>query len=187
MMRHPAPALLAAILLIAGCTRGDKERTAAVPLPKAWPRTDLYDTAYVAARPGSDIHVNAGASVTTAEGGLTVAYPRYRASLFISDTPARSDADAAGILANRLERIDLNIGGLRTEVSEMDADNGYSLRIFTTPSGSITPLQFIAAADRRIVSGALVMDRIPASADSLAPTLRAVTRDIIHLATNLDD
>lgn len=178
-------AILAMIALAEGCGEtGDGTSRGGVPLPKAWPRTAVYDSVYTAFD-GTDLEVNAAAVASAAEGGLTVAYPAYHSSLYISDTCADSDSALKSVEANRLERIDLNIGGRRTEMKEVTMPNGVNLRVFVTPQGSLTPLQFLAVGRHRVLSGALAVDRLPVSADSVRPTLDAVERDVIHLAKQL--
>lgn len=186
--RLAAPALMgllltALIALMEGCGES-ADRQNAVPLPKAWPRTAVYDSAYTSVE-GSDIEVNASATALPADGGLTVDYPAYRSSIYISDTRVDSDSALKRVEANRLERIDLNIGGRRTEMKEATMPNGVNLRLFVTPQGTLTPLQFVAVGPRRVVSGALVVERLPVSADSIGPTLQAVERDVLHLVKQL--
>lgn len=186
-MRRLLLFFLAAIILTS-CHRDEQAaQGGGVPLPKAWPRTEIYDTVYRPATPGSDILVNAGAEVAPGDrdGWLNITYPAYRATLFLTDATAASEAEADEILANRRERIDLNINGLRSVESTLTTPSGYDLTMLSTPAGTLTPLQFVARRRQRVISGALVVDRLPVSADSIGPTLAAVEADIINLVKGL--
>lgn len=185
----PVALLLTAAALAAGCHRATEADRAPAPLPKAWPRTSVYPAAYRAVAPESDIEVVAELEPTVNPSGtdtwITVAYPAYRAALYITDTHTRSEAESSGALENRLERISLNNGGAPSRRRDFATPAGYSAALFSAPSGSLTPLQFVATGKGRVVSGSLLLDRLPASVDSLRPTLDAVEADIVHLINQL--
>lgn len=196
-MRLLLNAAIAAVIAIgwlssSSCGRnsGGDITTDAVPLPRAWPRTPVYPADYAPVAPGSDIEAIAGLPVSIRPSGhhdswIDISYPAYRATLYLSDTRTASDEATAEAVANRLERMALNAGLQNSEKTEFVTPEGYQATILSTPSGTLTPLQFIAAGRYRVVSGALTIDRLPSSADSLAPTLRAATRDIVHLINRL--
>ncbi len=180
--------IVLAALALAACSREEKPADqGGIPLPKAWPRTEVYDTIYRQAFDGSDIQVNAGAAIIPDDrkGWINISYPAYRATLYLTDVWAPTAEGADGIEANRRERMDLNINGLRSVETSLSTPAGYNVTLLSTPSGTLTPLQFVARRQRRVVSGALVVDRLPVSADSIAPTLAAVEADIIHLVKGL--
>ncbi|MCM1029454.1 MAG: hypothetical protein NC342_07605 [Pseudoflavonifractor sp.] len=183
------PAFAATILAACSPHGGDHQDTmdrGGVPLPKGWPRTELYDTIYRPLDARSDLFVNAQASTSLLRRGwVDIAYPAYRATLFITDTLCASAKGADAVAANRLERISLNINGLPTEKGTCDTPSGYRLLTFTTPTGSLTPLQFIARKGERVVSGTLAVGSLPVSADSIAPTLEAVERDVAYMINHL--
>lgn len=189
-MKHLAAFLLILGALAAGFScrhpsARESSAEAAIPRPKAWPRTPLYDTIYTPVATGSDILIPAATAANIDGEAITIAYPAYRATMYITDSRTPSPAEAEQTEANRRERIELNIGGRTTEVASFSTPAGYDAQIFTTPLGALTPLQFIARRGTRIVSGALVVDRLPSSADSIAPTLSATERDVATLINAL--
>ncbi len=185
-----ATTLTALVAMACGSGTTDNETSQPVPLPRVWPRTAVYPEVYIPAAPGSDLEVVEGLTTTqrtTPDGyrWVDISYPAYHATLYLSDMELSSDENTAAARSNRMERMALNSGGRQSEKTEFLTPAGYDALILTTPTGSLTPVQFVATGKRRIVSGAFTLDRVPASADSLAPTLRAVERDIIHLVTHL--
>ncbi|MDE6588334.1 MAG: hypothetical protein K2K40_08355 [Paramuribaculum sp.] len=182
-----AAAIITASLAVS-CGSGasvDDNATSPVPLPRAWPRTALYDSTYIPAV--ADIEVNASTIVTVSHDGHAVdaVYPAYHATLYVTDSRTATVGEADAAAANRIERMKLNAGGRQSEQTTLVTPVGYEALVLVTPVGSLSPAQFIARAPRRVVSGAVVLDRAPVSADSLAPTLDALRRDLLHLITAL--
>lgn len=182
------PAAAALLLIASACTGTADNDTAAspVPRPRAWPRIAVYPEIYSPVHQESDIETVASLKVgqhTTPDGHrwYDIVYPAYRATLYLSDITPGNEEKVAAALENRMERMALNTGGRTSEKNSFITPAGYEATILITPSGSITPVQFAAAGEHRVVSGTFTLSRLPASADSLAPTLRAVERDIIHL------
>lgn len=181
-----AASLIAAVLAsCSGRQSTENDDRAPIPLPRAWPRTALYDNIHTPAK--DDIEVNASALVDVSPDGtrINVAYPAYRAMLYVTDTHTATVEEADASEANRIERMSLNTGGLQSEHTAITTPEGYKAVMLVTPVGSPTPVQFIARAPRRVISGAVVLDRVPASADSVAPTIAALRIDIHHLITSL--
>ena len=185
----PASAML---MLLAACGSPDTTNpdTAPVPLPRAWPRTPLYEAAYAPVAPGSDIEVAEALEprITRRRGAdswIDISYPAYRATLYLSDLRFSSPAEASDAIDNRLERMALNAGGKNMRQTAFDTPAGYSAIVATVSSGCITPVQFVASSPSRVVSGAFTLQTLPHSADSLAPTLEAVRADIVHLIKQL--
>ena len=92
-------------------------------------------------------------------------------------------------LDNRAERMALNTGGARSELIELVSDGGFSGRLMTTRSSTVTPLQFLASDPHgsMVVSGALFIgDAAEASSpDSLTPVVDAVRDDLLHALKHL--
>lgn len=184
--RMLAASLLAALIASCGARQSTESGDSApIPLPRAWPRTALYDTIYTPAT--EDIEINASALVDVSHDctRIDAVYPAYRATLYVTDTRAATVDEADAAEANRIERMSLNTGGLQSEQTTVNTPAGYKAVVLVTPVGSPTPVQFMARAPRRVVSGAVVLDRITASADSVAPTLAALRLDLLHLITSL--
>ncbi len=190
-MKVLLPPALALVVLLNSCDGGGR----AVPRPEGYPRIALYEAVYRSDSIGPVIfESNAGTAVTERRQGadgmgwLTLAYPRYGATLYLTASPATAST-LGGIIDNRLERISLNIGGATTELTELTGKGGWHGRVTLTPSGSATPLQILATSPRGdcVVSGALFLERAATatSPDSLAPALEAVRDDLIHAVNAL--
>ena len=190
-MKVLLPPALALVVLLNSCDGGGR----AVPRPEGYPRIALYEAVYRSDSIGPVIfESNAGTAVTERRQGadgtgwLTLAYPRYGATLYLTASPATAST-LGGIIDNRLERISLNIGGATTELTELTGKGGWHGRVTLTPSGSATPLQIFATSPRGdcVVSGALFLERAATatSPDSLAPALEAVRDDLIHAVNAL--
>lgn len=188
MMRAVVCAALTAMI---ACTSRAPE--GGIPLPPAYPRIAIADSVF-APLPSLPIRWEANewaresARHTNEAGGsvkLDLVYEPYRASLLLTFTPAGSPEKRTGILENRRERMALNTTGLHTRLNTFTTASGITAAILTAPAGSPTPVQFVADTGNWIVSGALLLDSAPASADSIAPVVRAVTRDITHALINL--
>lgn len=187
-MRSAIITAVAAIML-AACG-GDRH---AVPRPEAFPRVALYDTVYhkLDSVPAL-FFVNDSAVVvpddrpTDGARWVTLSYPRYNALMYLTFTPV-TDATVDAVVENRLERMSLNAGSSRTELTELISDGGFSCQMFTTRSGTVTPVQFLAASPALVVSGALFLQHqpTPTSPDSLAPVINAVEADIIYALRRL--
>lgn len=182
--------ICAALTAIGACTSGAPE--GGIPLPPAYPRIAVADSVFTPL-PALPVRweVNEWARETARQYGadgsvrLDLTYEPYRASLLLTFTPADSAERRSGILRNRFERMALNTTGLPTRTARITDPGGTSATILTAPSGSPTPVQFVADAGGWIISGALLLGGAPASADSIAPVVRAVTRDITHALRNL--
>ncbi len=189
MLRHLiAPAAIAALLLGASCSRGG-EGAPAVPKPDAWPRIEIAPEAYGRSIEGFAVNDSAIIVPGDSAGWYTLSYPCYGPSARVYLTLARPQRGAlADAVANRIERMALNAGGGRSQLTELTSEGGYECRIMTTPAGTVTPVQFLAFRRNggEIVSGALFIDgAATAEPDSFAPVVRAVERDIVHALKHL--
>lgn len=149
-MKALLPPALALVVLLNSCDSGGRP----VPRPEGYPRIALYEAVYRNDSIGPVIfESNAGTAVTERRQGadgtgwLTLAYPRYGATLYLTASPATAST-LGGIIDNRLERISLNIGGATTELTELTGKGGWHGRVTLTPSGSATPLQILATSPR---------------------------------------
>lgn len=191
-MMRLLPILVAVMLCAAvGCRRSGGD--APVPLPRAYPRIQVYDSLY---SPVADIplhiELNSGAEVTvdsaTADGStvwLTAMYPAYGGARMYVTVLRASGSELAKALDNRRERMALNAGDGVTELIELAGAGGFIGEIAVTPAGTITSVQFLAHDGTCAVSGAFCLDRAPESADSLRPVTEAMRRDVIHLVKTL--
>ena len=127
---------LALVVLLNSCDSGGRP----VPRPEGYPRIALYEAVYRNDSIGPVIfESNAGTAVTERRQGadgtgwLTLAYPRYGATLYLTASPATAST-LGGIIDNRLERISLNIGGATTELTELTGKGGWHGRVTLPPS-----------------------------------------------------
>lgn len=189
MILRLLPALLAAIIL-SGC--GGERGGRAVPLPTAWPRIEMPDSVYVATdADGVSLSLNAGADVaqTPREDGvwMDVSYPTFPAARIYLTINRLRPGEARDAVANRLERITLNAGGMPTEKLEFSNPAGWECLMTLTPSSVTTPVQAVATGgDGRILSATLYLS-VPQSAnpDSVAPAVDAVRRDMLVMLKEL--
>lgn len=185
---------LSAISAIAGlllCACGPRDGRGAPPVPKpdAWPRIEIAPEAYGQSIDGFAVNDSATIEPGDSAGWYTLSYPAYGAATRIYLTMARTaPGGLADAVANRIERMALNAGGGRSQLTELMSEGGYECRVMTTPAGTVTPVQFLAfrRSGGEIVSGALFIDgAATAEPDSFAPVVRAVERDIIHALKHL--
>ncbi len=179
--------IFAALFILVSCSRsGDTP----VPRPMAYPRIPVHDSVYTAV-PLIPIHFELPtAAHTTIDSSHTesiwinAAYPAYKATLHCTITPVTGQT-AHEIIRNRTERMSLNTGGHPTEITQLTSPSGYESQILLTPSGTVTPVQFISVSPQWVVSGALYIQPHHSSPDSVAPILRAVRRDLIHASKTI--
>lgn len=185
--------IVGALLALAGAVSCGGDR--AVPRPQAFARIEPYDSLYHAldsvpvyfAVNDSAVPVPDKRKAPDGSRWVTLRYPRYGgARLYLTFTPA-TPATVGEICLNRMERMSLNAGTGTTEVVELTSEGGYVCRLFTTPSGTVTPLQILAVSPRMVVSGALFLEDAAgqSSPDSLAPIVDAVGRDLLHALKTL--
>ena len=165
-------------LAAAACT---KQPAVEIPLPHAYPRPALPDTAMVAA-PDAPLHflVNSQAVVSSPRPGwLDVAYPQLGATVHI--TFSRTDAsEIETVKENRMERLILNAGERPTDFAEFTNNAGFNVLLAQT-DGATTPIQFLATDNTAWVASGAVYFASPdatTAVDSLRPMLTAIRRDL---------
>lgn len=173
--------LLVALML---CACSGSDSAPLVPKRPAYPRPELYPAEY--AQPDFPVRfaVNAAARASTQSTGsahwLTVDYPRYSATLYVTATPVEGPGALRAEVDNRLRRMELNAGS--TPVDERAGTAGASRWTLTRARGaSATPLQFILYPSQErgwVVSGAVFLKGNIAPVDSLAPIINALTADL---------
>lgn len=179
--------LIAAVVSMVGCSR---RSDTPVPRPVAYPRVEIYDSSYTAL-PAAPVHIelssHASVDMDTAHSHslwINARYPAYGATLHCTVTPV-ANGEASDVVANRTERMSLNTGGHPTEVTDYSSPSGFSSQILVTPAGSITPVQFLSVSPGWVVSGALYLPGAETTPDSVAPIVKAVYRDLLHLCRTI--
>lgn len=179
-----APGLL---LAAAACGSGDRE---AVPRRKAFPR--LAFSADSIGRPASldgvSFRINriAGFRPDSARPDWAdIVYPPALGStMYLSIS---RPADLPGAVANRRERISLNLGDAPALTEEFHAGRWACTLVSSTRAGLTTPVQLLAtSSDGRLLSGAVALDAPGESADSIRPLLDLLRDDARTLLLSLE-
>lgn len=169
--------ILPALLGLAACSG----RPAAVPRQHAYPRVNLYPAEYrevrLPAAPGA-IAVNDSARVdSVGPGWFNIVYPAYNLTVNCTLLPYSAEA-----VANRRERMDLNLAGARAEVVE--TPRGVMV---VAPGAMRTPVQFLATDSAGWILSGVAVATLPADADadSVAPVVDALSTDILFMLNQL--
>lgn len=161
-----------------------------IPVPRqhAYPRLSVPPAVYKADSVGKlPVMLNEAVAISSeSPDWLTAEYKGLNTRIFITFTNLDVD-NADQLIANRIERLSMNTGGAPTEVTETLTPNGRECTLLVTPSGSPTPVQFIAVSPGQwMLSGSGMIDATPAApSDSLRPVVDMLRRDILHLLTTL--
>lgn len=175
---------LCAALMLAAC--GNHDSTA--PLPRAYPRIELYpDTTVGIQLQGLRFDVNGCAATDSPRPGwLDISYPRYRATIHITARHLAAPDSLAAAIEARAERMALNLGESHAELVEFDNEAGFRCRILTSTDGGPVPVQFLAVRpDGALLSGTAVLHGANLPADSISPVVRALARDATSLLQSL--
>ena len=186
--------LLFAMLAAAGVYGcGERHDYTPVPLPYGYQRIEIYPDEYSDADslPAS-YAVNASARVRRlpdGPGGSVMAdidYPAYGATLPRTFTPVDS-ITAAEVIANRRERMALNLADNYATVSEVGPNDRtpFVSTVMMSAGRTPTPVQILSVGPDMVISGAVRFASEQADADSLMPVLKAITADIEYAASNL--
>lgn len=175
-------------VLCEGCT--PKESDGGTPLPRryAYPRFEPYDSVTVVhSLQDLTYRINHNAVAAEPRDGWTdIVFPRYGATLHLSyNRPADADA-LVQALANREERMMLNLGDAIGEATDYRTPPGFECRELVATDAAVTPIQFLAVGPgRRMVSGAVVFADTRAAVDSIAPIITALQGEVRTLLQSL--
>ncbi len=176
--------VLAAFLLHSCGNSADEGR--AVPRRYAYARIEPYDTVRTEHSAGPvQLSINKGADVSHPDGKpewLDASFGRYGATLHLS-TIMTEDIDVA--LANRRERISLNLGGAKARSDVFDNGLGMRCEIVVSRDPSATPVQFVAYGDGVLVSGAFVIAGSTEPADSLRPICTELEKEAFAIVNSI--
>lgn len=182
MMKASIKIALAALLPLCGCNNSGEQVN--IPRPTAYPRIAVADSIFDTI-PGLALHFEANTSTRVDvkdSKSFDIIYPSYNATLYCSIIPTTATTRQE-VLANREERMALNVGDNKAEIISLSAPSGFSSRIVTCRESAALPVQFIACDDSKwVVTGALFLNNgnTATSSDSIMPILEAVKRDVIH-------
>lgn len=177
------PALLA-VCMVAGCSRPESY----TPLPTAYPRINTYaDSTASAALPGLCFDINAEADTSRPRHDwLNIAYPRYGATIYVTARQISSPDSLAAAIDARIERMALNLGERKAEMTEFDNAHGFRCRLLVCPDGGPVPVQFLAF-DRKgsLLSGTAVLHGSSEPADSVFPIVESLGKDAAAILNSL--
>lgn len=178
--------LVIAVLVLGAlsCTR----QPAPVPRPRAFQRIETPDSVYcIFYGPVATFEINASAdTLHPSETALDVLYGTLGARLYTSQRRFKAPENLTEAIDNRITRISLNLGGAQARSASFVNDAGFECTVVTALDPVPTPVQFYACdASGRFVNGAAVFALAPSSADSVAPAVAALERDVIHLLESL--
>lgn len=187
--------IMAAVSLSLFCEcRNNGNDDVATPRRIGYPRIRLCDTLY---KPADitplHIEVNAEAIVIekAAEAGkqsywFDIDYPAYNGTIYctLSQTNRLSVSE---IIANRLERISLNLGNEVQHESITLKNGNISSQIVTTQGNMVSPIMFIATDNQNWVFSGTFNFNAPQKLnyDSVAPIINAVKKDIVHTINSI--
>ena len=183
-MKTVAAILLAALSLLCLCSCSRKE-AAPIPRAEAWPRPAQYDSVYtpVDSLPVRILANDAAQSRVERKGSntwLTTAYPRLDASIRYTIAPSSASTLPAQ-MKEAMRRMSTSVANASFDIQEKDNPAGWHLTLCGTMQQSPTPVWFFASDDRNLISGAIYLERLPATAprDSIAPVVETLTRDLV--------
>ncbi len=177
MTRLLLAAIILALALLSCRQHSDGNAT---PRRYGFPRIETYDTIYRHITVGpAEICVNAGAETSSPRPGwLDIDYPRYGAKIYVS-VSRPDDMDKA--IANRRQRISLNLGGTKAKTIEFE-QGGYDCLTVESVDAGATPVQFLAvSADGIMVNATANIPGRTVPADSIRPIVEALTADILRI------
>lgn len=176
-MKSLVTAAAAAAMVMAACSQSQPP----VPRRTAYPRIEPYSDSVVTAAVGPvgfSIRAEADTAVQR-PGWLDISYPRYNAITMLTVRRFGSRAELDAALANRMQRISLNLGDRTAASEEFTNGAGFICRLIVSLDGGPTPVQMIACdtAAHILISGASVIDGPAEPADSVAPAVDALAAD----------
>lgn len=179
------PALLTVLLLLALASCSNRDTA---PRPRGFARVEAYGDSLKTVDLGPvTLQVNAEAGIESPQPGwLNVSYGRLGATMYLTaDVYAERDS-LRSALRNRSERISLNLSGRRAQNEVSTNAAGMHIKLTRALEPAPIPLQFMAfdSVDT-FVSGAVVMSGPVEPADSLAPTLAELSRQLDLLLNSL--
>lgn len=175
-----------------GCGR---KSSVPVPRPVAYPRIQLADTVYSAVEAAEDIAnmlVNSHADIVIKKKEknsiwVDVVYGMYSGSVLHLTLQSVDKIDLAAYMANRMQRIEMNVGGNKSQVTEIKT-NRFEGIVVKSPSSAVTPLQLLATDNKSVmVYGSFEMpESYIADREMIMPVINSVENDMIKLISELN-
>lgn len=172
------------LLIFVGCSQKQPQ---AVPRPQAWPRLAEIPASYHLI---DGLAVNDSAQVIkgNSEGWFDIVYPAYNVRINCTMTTVSSPRELQGVIENRLERLERNAAGAPGEITELTSEGGWGCLLMSTPGAVATPVQFLATDSvSRLFSGSAVFSGVKLRADSVAPAVSVIERDLLYMLQNIKE
>lgn len=181
--------ILFCALLFAGCRR--KEQTP-VPRPVAYPRVQLADSVYRHIESVADmVNMLANAEAEQVEVKrqpdavwVDLVYAVYNGAVIHLTVKLLSADKISDAVANRLQRIEMNVGSSATVLNELK-NNQFEGIIVKAVNADVTPLQFLATDNKSaLVYGSLEMPQ-GTDVEMALPVVEAVEGDMRRMIESL--
>lgn len=173
-------------LLLASC--GNTAQNDAVPRRYAYPRVEAIDTLTQTRKvEGFDITLSRSAQLSSQRPDwLTARYPSLGATLHLTVMRFKTRTGLDEALANRRQRISLNLGGATAITEKFENGHGFAIEKVSAPEGVATPVQFIATdASNALVNGVFTIDGGIAPVDSLRPVVEQIEAEAERIIKSL--
>ncbi|MCH5222289.1 MAG: hypothetical protein J1F05_08235 [Muribaculaceae bacterium] len=183
------PRLLLVIILafaVYSCSDNDSRR--ATPKRHAFPRIEAYDSGDVSIDLGQlNFSVSADANIKPAgEQWLDISYPRYGTTLHLSALRLDCDSEKNKAMANRRQRISLNIGDAKARADVFTNDYSFDCEMVVCNEAVTTPVQFFATdAGGNMLSGAFVIHGTTTPADSMQAVVKILESEAFTILKSL--
>ncbi len=185
-----------AVMLLTGCDGNGANGRQSVPRPVAYPRIAVPDSTFTTIDADGiklTVNENTDIKVSSVDNGawIDVSYGGYaspRLYLTLTDCP---DAESMAVtLANRRERMILNLGSNRYTLTELSTPSGWTCAMAVARTSLTTPVQILAHNADKVLSGAFTVtlpDSVGTNPDPviIAPIVDAAERDMLVMLKSL--
>lgn len=178
-------AILAALLLCACNFSGGKDN--AVPRPRAYPRVETYSDSARRSVAMAEFSLSIPQACDTQTRGthaLTVFYPLYRSQLYLTTLSLSSPEEMQSHLANRRQRISLNLSGRQMQESNFRNGN-VDCSVIRSLESTTIPVQLLATDGKRLLSAAFVLNGATEPLDSVRPIVDLLEKEGIAILQSI--
>lgn len=182
--------LIFCVAILCSCNR---RQQAAVPRPVGYPRVQLADTLFCKVESAAmlvDILANRQTKQVvrkkqSADIWVDLIYEIYNRAVLHITIQSLPSAELKSAIANRMQRIEMNVGASHTQITELD--NGiFEGIVVKAAEADVTPLQFLATDNKSLlVYGSFEMPSGSGDAEMVSPVVNAVENDMIKMVNSL--